>query len=530
MRTSIKTRPSRTRAITGTSAERRRAARSSAGADPRSATAQDPSSKPGREPPPTGVRSSSSDDFEPRRRPPCPAARRAAGRAPRGARRARGAGAAPGARAPPDPPAGIRASSRAPPARACRAGAPARPGRAAARRGERDRPSTIPAWGPPSSLSPEKQTRSAPSRRRGRRVALRRQAMRREIDQRAAAEILDHRHALRAAELRQLGQRHLGRESAQLEVAAVDLEQQRGARAERALVVGQVRAVGGAHLDQLHPRPLEDLRHAERAADLDQLAARDDHLAAARERSEREEERCGVVVDGERRLRRRRAARAWRRPPHRDRRAAAGELELEVGVAARRPPRPRPPRRRPAGRGPDSCAAPPRSRSRRAPGAPAPAPRPPPPPRRSQLRLPGRRALGLPGQPLPLRLPARGGPPRAGPRPPGPGAARPRRRASRSTAGKRPARVLLDLFLRIHDLVPGLWRFCRVRISGYPERLRLRRAERAAGAARSSRADDLASRTVKRLPVRVNVFNNEFGTLECVPVRPASARRPLDPS
>jgi len=38
------------------------------------------------------------------------------------------------------------------------------------------------------------------------------------------------------------------------------------------------------------------------------------------------------------------------------------------------------------------------------------------------------------------------------------------------------------------------------------------------------------SRTVKRLSVRVNVFKNEFGILESVPVRLASARRALEPS
>ena len=58
-----------------------------------------------------------------------------------------------------------------------------------------------------------------------------------------------------------------------------------------------MRAVGGADLDQLRAGARHDVGHAERAADLDQLAARDDRLAPARERVEHEQHRGGVVVD-----------------------------------------------------------------------------------------------------------------------------------------------------------------------------------------------------------------------------------------
>ena len=47
----------------------------------------------------------------------------------------------------------------------------------------------------------------------------------------------------------------------------------------------------------LAPGARHDVGHAERAADLDQLAARDDDLAAARQRVEHEQHRGGVVVD-----------------------------------------------------------------------------------------------------------------------------------------------------------------------------------------------------------------------------------------
>ena len=140
------------------------------------------------------------------------------------------------------------------------------------------------------------------------------------------------------------------------------------------------------------PAVAQDLGHAERAADLDQLAARDDHLAAARERREREQHRGGVVVDGERVLgareqaqqlcdRRRRARRARR---SRDR--ARGRCSAAAASAtARRRPRAaarrgrgwcaarRPSRSRPGsgGAGPSSARAP-RGRPRpdRAPAAP----------------------------------------------------------------------------------------------------------------------------------------------------------------
>ena len=58
-----------------------------------------------------------------------------------------------------------------------------------------------------------------------------------------------------------------------------------------------MRAVGGADLDELGAGAGHDVRHPERAADLDQFAARNDRLAAERERVEDEQNRRRVVVD-----------------------------------------------------------------------------------------------------------------------------------------------------------------------------------------------------------------------------------------
>ena len=55
-------------------------------------------------------------------------------------------------------------------------------------------------------------------------------------------------------------------------------------RADGALVVRQSSLVGRADFTEPGPGDLEDLGEPKTAADLDQLAARDDHFAAARQR------------------------------------------------------------------------------------------------------------------------------------------------------------------------------------------------------------------------------------------------------
>ena len=103
-------------------------------------------------------------------------------------------------------------------------------------------------------------------------------------------------------------------------------------RPDRPLVVGGARAVRRPDLDEPRAGPHEHVRDAEPVADLDQLPARDDHLAPFRERGEREQHRSRVVVDDERRLRagqapEQRAEVILARPP-----LAALEVVLEVRV------------------------------------------------------------------------------------------------------------------------------------------------------------------------------------------------------
>src|SRR3989304_4922006 len=99
------------------------------------------------------------------------------------------------------------------------------------------RPAAIPACGPPRSLSPENVTSCAP-----------------------AAGLLG--------------------EADDTEVRLVPAQENGRPLRDRALVVGEPRAVRRPHLDEGRARAREHVRDAEAVADLDELAARDDHLAA----------------------------------------------------------------------------------------------------------------------------------------------------------------------------------------------------------------------------------------------------------
>ncbi len=82
----------------------------------------------------------------------------------------------------------------------------------------------------------------------------------------------------------------------------MDAQQECGGLVRRVLVVVRARAVGRADLDEPRAGAREHVRDAEPVTDLDQLAARDEHLASFGERCEREQHRAGVVVDDDRRL------------------------------------------------------------------------------------------------------------------------------------------------------------------------------------------------------------------------------------
>ncbi len=144
-------------------------------------------------------------------------------------------------------------------------------------------------------MSPEKQTRSAPARE-----ALGRSRLVADGDERARAEVVDERKLVRVGDGGELGQPRALGEPDDAEVRLVHAKKHGGVGADRALVVGRPRAVRRSHLDESCAGASEHVGDAEAVADLDELAARDDHLAPLGERGEREQHRGGVVVDDER--------------------------------------------------------------------------------------------------------------------------------------------------------------------------------------------------------------------------------------
>ena len=80
----------------------------------------------------------------------------------------------------------------------------------------------------------------------------------------------------------------------------MDLEYHLRIGRDGALIVVQMRAVGGADLDEFGARSRHDIGDAEAAADLDKLAAADDNLLACGMGRQHQQYRGGVVVDHER--------------------------------------------------------------------------------------------------------------------------------------------------------------------------------------------------------------------------------------
>src|SRR5437763_348317 len=101
-----------------------------------------------------------------------------------------------------------------------------------------------------------------------------------EVGERARAEVVDERQPRALRDPRQLLEAGQLAEADHAEVRLVDAEEQRRLGPDRPLVVGCARPVRGADLDESRAGPGEDVGDAEAVADLDQLAARDEHLAS----------------------------------------------------------------------------------------------------------------------------------------------------------------------------------------------------------------------------------------------------------
>ena len=127
-----------------------------------------------------------------------------------------------------------------------------------------------------------------------------------------------------------LGETHDG------EIALMHFQQHARARRDRVPIVGQPGAVGRPYLHQPGAALPDDVGDAKAAADLHQLATRDDHLAVAGQGGQRQQQGGRVVVDAQPGLRAGHLTQQ-RLQPRRARAASAGlEIELQVDGAASR--------------------------------------------------------------------------------------------------------------------------------------------------------------------------------------------------
>ena len=83
-------------------------------------------------------------------------------------------------------------------------------------------------------------------------------------------------------------------------VGRMDLKDHRRIGRDGLLIICQVRAVGGADLDEFGARGRHDIGNTEAAANLDELAAADDNLFARGMGGKHQQHRGGIVVDDQR--------------------------------------------------------------------------------------------------------------------------------------------------------------------------------------------------------------------------------------
>ena len=122
-------------------------------------------------------------------------------------------------------------------------------------------------------------------------------AVRGEIDEAAGAEVFDEREVCALRQRGEFLQRRLVGESGDLEIRWVDAEEHARFFGDGVFVVGEARAIGGADFAERGAALRHDFGDAEAVADFDELAARDEDFAVARERCENEEHGGGAIVD-----------------------------------------------------------------------------------------------------------------------------------------------------------------------------------------------------------------------------------------
>ncbi len=119
----------------------------------------------------------------------------------------------------------------------------------------------------------------------------------REIPQRAGADIVDHEAMSRRVRGDEFGEGRGFAESLHDVVAGVHVHQCGRGVADGGLVIADARLVRGADFAQDGAAGLHHFRQSVAAADLHQLSARHNHLAAGGQCGECEQRGAGVVVD-----------------------------------------------------------------------------------------------------------------------------------------------------------------------------------------------------------------------------------------
>lgn len=118
-----------------------------------------------------------------------------------------------------------------------------------------------------------------------------------EIDECAAAEILENRNSVVACKGHQAAEIDAGCKTDDPIITGVHFEEQTRTFADRLLVVRQVRSIRGPDFPEADAAFRHDVGDAERAANLDEFATRHHDLFAFCKRIQRDEERGGIIVD-----------------------------------------------------------------------------------------------------------------------------------------------------------------------------------------------------------------------------------------
>lgn len=153
----------------------------------------------------------------------------------------------------------------------------------------------------------------------------------------SGAEVFDEWEAVVVGELGNFLNPGFADEALDVEVGAVDFEDQRGLGRDRFFVIGEVGLIGGTNFDELGTRGFEDIGNAESSTDLDELGAGNDDFIFpfGNEGSKSEDEGGGAVVDGGRGFGFEEAGEGGFEVAGSFSTSAGGEIEFEIGVAGR---------------------------------------------------------------------------------------------------------------------------------------------------------------------------------------------------